>query len=402
MTSFTLGLRTRIGTNKNLLVISVAALLVLLIVIAETVAPANIVGAYGFVLPILLMATARSRRLMIVTVFLCVVATYISLMRPMKPGRVVSALINRTVVAGVLIGVGYFAMTREERKAREEAARAELARQTEHLLQANVQLAEIKDALNRSERLAAVGQLVASVAHEVGTPLHSISWHVQALGEDAQATPEMRKRIEIIENQLGRVVRIIEDLLSSTRQRKPKVELLPPSRLVEPVVALMEPSFANKGVVLTWQPDQGVLPLWGDPEQLQQVLVNLLTNALAATGSGGTVVVGATTRERVSEELADHLRAGDCALPQVVVLWVQDSGCGMPKEHLARAFEPFFTTKALGRGTGLGLFLSHEIVKAHGGVLTLDSEEGTGTTVTMVLPAATPEGLVTEVGSAHG
>src|SRR5690606_7314224 len=134
------------------------------------------VGAYGFVLPILLIATARNRRLMLVTVAICVLATYVSLLRPTKPGRFVSAVLNRTVVAGVLTAVAYFARTREERKAREEAARSELALQTENLLRVNAQLAEVKDKLNRSERLAAVGQLVASLAHEVGTPLHSISW----------------------------------------------------------------------------------------------------------------------------------------------------------------------------------------------------------------------------------
>src|SRR5205823_4599692 len=116
---------------------------------------------------------------------------------PTKPGRFVSALINRSMVAGVLIGVAYFAMTREERKAREEAARAEL-------LRANAQLVEVKDALSRSERLAAVGLLASSVAHEVGTPLHSIAWQVQSLAEDPRITPETRKTIEMIEAELNR------------------------------------------------------------------------------------------------------------------------------------------------------------------------------------------------------
>src|SRR5205823_3070665 len=166
-------------------------------------------------------------------------------LRPTKPGRFVSALINRTVVAGVLVAVAYFAMTREERKAREEAARTELARQTDNLLHANAQLAEIKDKLGRSERLAAVGQLVASVAHEVGTPLHSIGWHVQALGEEPGVTEEMRKRIEVVDSQINRVVRIIQDLLSSTQQRKPILAPLSIEGVVQPVSALMEPSFVG-------------------------------------------------------------------------------------------------------------------------------------------------------------
>ena len=169
------------------------------------------VAAYGFVLPILLVATARNRWLMVVTVVLCVAATYSGLLRPHKAGRFVTAVINRSVVAGVLVGVAYFAMTREERKAREEEAKAEL-------LRANATLVEVKDALNRSERLAALGLLASSVAHEVGTPLHSIAWQVQALAEDPHVTSEMRKTIEIIEAELNRVVRIIKEKLSLTRQ----------------------------------------------------------------------------------------------------------------------------------------------------------------------------------------
>ncbi|MBM4121992.1 MAG: hypothetical protein FJ249_05305 [Nitrospira sp.] len=371
---------------KNPLVLATSASLFLLIVIVETVAPANVVGAYGFVLPILLIATARNRRLMYVTVALCVIATYIGLLRPTKPGRFVSAVINRTVVAGVLVGVAYFAMTREERKTREEAARAELALQTEHLLKANAQLVEIKDALNRSERLAAVGQLVASVAHEVGTPLHSIAWHVQALGEEPGVTGDMRKRIEIVDSQISRVVRIIEDLLSSTRQRKPALARLPVEALVQPVVGLMGPSFAGKGVALKVESRVEGPPIWGDVEQLQQVLVNLLTNALAATAAGGEVVIEIGGRPVTTDERDARARAGEPPIQAMLTLMVRDTGCGMPDEHLHRASEPFFTTKAIGDGTGLGLFLSRQIVAAHGGTLSIESEVEKGTKVLIVLP----------------
>ena len=180
--------------TRNWLVLSIAGACFLIIVIIEKLAPANVVGAYGYVLPILLVAILRNRTLMLVTVLACVVATYAGLLQPTKPGRFQSAVINRTVVVGVLLIVAYIGMSWEERKAREEAARAALARQTENLLRANAQLVDVKDQLNRSERLAAVGQLVASVAHEVGTPLHSIAWHVQALAEEPTITPDMTRR----------------------------------------------------------------------------------------------------------------------------------------------------------------------------------------------------------------
>ncbi|HXF91219.1 MAG TPA: ATP-binding protein [Nitrospiraceae bacterium] len=374
------------GKQKNRLVLSVAAALFLGIVVMETFIPANVVGAYGFVLPILLVATVRNRKLMYLTLALCIIATYIGLLRPTKPGRFVSAVINRTVVACVLGIVAYVSMTGEERKAREEAARAALALQTENLLRANAQLVEIKDKLNRSERLAALGQLVASVAHEVGTPLHSIAWHVQALAEEPGVTPGMKKRIEIIDEQINRVVQIIQDLLSSTRQRKPEPTWLPVECLVRPVAALMEPAFHAKGVALRVELGPDPPQVWADADKLQQVLVNLLTNALTATPSGGEVHVSVGIRPASTDEADAGLRASRPLVEKMVTVTVSDTGCGMPKEHLQRAFEPFFTTKALGRGTGLGLFLSRETVTAHGGCLTIDSEEGKGTTVVIALP----------------
>ena len=377
--------------NRNRLILSIAGILCLLITVMEVLFPLNVVGAYGFVLPILLVATVRNRKLMYVTVLLCVVVSYGGLFQPTKKKeRFTTVVINRTMVVCVLIGVAYIGMTWEERKAREEAARAALARQTENLLQANAQLAEMKDRLYHSERLAAVGQLVASVAHEVGTPLHSIAWHVQAMAEEPGVTVEMKKRIDIVDDQLNRVVRIIQDLLSSTRQRKPEPLWQGPERLVQPVVALMEPAFHAKQVALLVE-QTAPLPLaWADAEKINQVLVNLLTNALVATGTGGTVTVATASRPASMDEV----EAGQCTgrtVDVMLLLMVRDTGCGIPQEDLQRVFEPFFTTKAVGKGTGLGLFLSRETVLAHGGSLAIESEVGKGTTVTVALPGWRPE-----------
>ena len=372
--------------TRNWLVLSIAGACFLTIVIIEKFAPANVVGAYGYVLPILLVAILRNRKLMLVTVLACVVATYAGLLQPTKPGRFQSAVINRSVVVGVLLIVAYFGMSWEERKAREEAARAALARQTENLLRANAQLVDVKDQLNRSERLAAVGQLVASVAHEVGTPLHSIAWHVQALAEEPTITPDMKKRIDVIDGQLTRVVRIIQDLLSSTRQRKPDPTWLPVDRVVSPVAALMEPAFQAKGVQLRVELDETVPLVWADAEKLHQALVNLLANAIAATSEGGTVTIRAGSRPAEPEEIEVGQRVGNATFTMMVTIAVSDTGSGMPEEDLQKAFTPFFTTKAIGKGTGLGLFISRETVQAHGGTLTLDSQVGKGTTVVISLP----------------
>jgi signal transduction histidine kinase len=372
--------------KQNRIVLAIAAAVFLAIVALEMAAPANVVGAYGFVLPILLVATVRSRSLMIVTVVACIVATYMGLMQPTKPGRFQSAVINRSVVAGVLLVVAYIGMTWVERKTREAAARAALSRQTENLLKANTQLVEAKDQLNRSERLAAVGQLVASVAHEIGTPLHSIAWHVQALAEEPGVTPDMKKRVTVIDEQLTRVVRIIQDLLSSTRQRQPEPTWLPVEKVISPAAVLMEPAFHAKQITLKVEIPDNLPLIWADAEKMHQVLVNVFTNALAATPPQGTVSVSVGTHTASTEELDRGRRAAEAMSPLVVTVAVRDTGCGMPEADVQKAFEPFFTTKAVGKGTGLGLFLSRETVLAHGGSLMLESETGQGTTVTVTLP----------------
>ena len=382
-------------THRDRLVLAIAAACFLIILIIEEFAPVNVVGSYGYVLPILLVTTLRNRTIMLVTVLACVVATYSGLLQPTKPGRFQAAVINRSVVVGVLLLVAYLGVSWEERKAREETARAALARETENLLKANTQLVQAKDQLNRSERLAAVGQLVASVAHEVGTPLHSIAWHVQALAEEPGATPEMRKQVAIIDDQLTRVVRIIQDLLSSTRPRQPEPQWLPVEEVVSPSATLMEPAFHEKGIALTVDIPKDLPMVWADREKIHQVLVNVLANALAATPAQGKVTVMAGSREASSAELDRGRLVADGMSPLVITIVVQDTGCGMPEEDVQKAFEPFFTTKAVGKGTGLGLFLSRESVVAHGGSLAMTSEIGRGTTLTMTLPAMRSESIYT-------
>lgn len=380
----------QLARAKDAFVLGLAAAVFLAIAAFESVAPLNVVGAYAFIIPILLVATVRNRKLMYLTVVLCVAVTYVGLLQPTKKReRFTAVLINRTLVVGILAGVAYFAMTREERKAREEAARAEL-------LRANTQLVELKDKLNRSDRLAVLGLLASSVAHEVGTPLHSIAWQVQTLAEDPQATPEMKKTIAIIDSELNRVVRIIKDKLSLTRQPKPAHAPVRVDQLAQSVVALMEPAYLGKGVGL--KTDLGLEPavVRGDVEQLRQILVNLLTNALAATSAGGQVVLVVGRRAATLAELDERRRTGAPLCDAMVTLTVRDTGCGMPEEHVKQAFEPFFTTKAIGDGTGLGLFISREIVTSHGGSLTIESVVGKGTLIVIAVPVYASERAVTE------
>ncbi|MDH4329321.1 MAG: ATP-binding protein, partial [Nitrospira sp.] len=224
------------------------------------------------------------------------------------------------------------------------------------------------------------------VAHEVGTPLHSIAWHVQALAEEPALTSEMRKRVTVIDEQLARVVRIIQDLLSSTRPRQPEPAWLPVAQVISPATVLMEPAFHAKEISLTVRIPEHLPLVWADAEKMHQVLVNLLANALAATPPHGAVTVSVERRPASPDQLDRGRRVADAMSPLVLAIAIQDTGCGMPEADARKAFEPFFTTKAVGKGTGLGLFLSHETVAAHGGDLSLESEMGRGTTVTIILP----------------
>jgi signal transduction histidine kinase len=209
---------------------------------------------------------------------------------------------------------------------------------------------------------------------------------VQALGEEPGVTPEMKKRITVIDEQLNRVVRIIQDLLSSTRQRKPDPSWMSVELVIGPATALMEPAFHAKGVALTSEMAIGVPFVWADAEKLHQVLVNLLTNALAATPQQGTVDVRVGARAATAQELEAGQRVAQDMSSMVVTVAVRDTGIGMPPSDVQNAFQPFFTTKEVGKGTGLGLFLSRETIQAHGGTLSLASEQGHGTTVTITLP----------------
>src|SRR5262249_33921974 len=153
-------------------------------------------------------------------------------------------------------------------------------------------------------------------------------------------------------------------------------------RIIHPVVSLMEPAFHAKGVTLNVEKAAGVPLVWADAEKIHQVLVNLLTNALAATPPGGSVVVVSGTRSPSDEERDNGRRVAD-GMSAMVTITIRDTGCGMPPQDVQKAFEPFFTTKAVGTGTGLGLFLSRENVVAHGGALSIESEIGKGTAVTV-------------------
>ena len=224
--------------------------------------------------------------------------------------------------------------------------------------------------LSHAERLALSGRIVAEVAHEVGTPLHSVMGHLELLREDLPAavmSGAIERRLIVIESQLGRLREIIDRLLDVTR-RSPRPAPLDVNPLVQETLDLVRPAVSAARLTLALETDPRVPTLLGQRSELQQVVLNLLTNALDATPPGGAIRV--TTRLHGEE----------------VEIEVADTGHGIPEPELKRVFDPFVTTKDPGRGTGLGLFISAQIVNDHGGHIDVTSAEGRGSIFRVVLP----------------
>lgn len=237
----------------------------------------------------------------------------------------------------------------------------------------NRTLFDVQRTLGRAERLALAGRIVAEVAHEVGTPLHSIAGHLELLRKDIPPgilEGDLERRLHVIETQLTRVIGIIADLLDLTRQTPGDLVAVDVNRLVADTVDLMLPGVSTAGLRLDVTTSADVPVVQGYPNHLQQVVLNLLTNASDATPSGGRIAVAVRRRgER-----------GD------VEIEVTDTGRGIPPDVRARIFEPFFSTKEGGRGTGLGLFISAQIVRDHKGTIEVESGKGGGSTFRVVLP----------------
>lgn len=237
-------------------------------------------------------------------------------------------------------------------------------------LQSSVeQLFEARRELARSEMLAATGQMAATFAHKIGTPLALISGYVQLLLAEAPEGSERRERLRTVQEQIGRVTAIVRDLMDQTRT--PRLRRVPTdaATLLGSIARLVRPSAEQKGVALELVAEPGPMPLLADMGQLEQVFLNLVTNALDAMEKGGRL----TLRAR---------RDGDR-----IRFEVEDTGTGIDPAVRPRIFEPLFTTKEPGRGTGLGLPIVRDVVAAHGGTVDVHSEPGQGARFVVILPA---------------
>jgi signal transduction histidine kinase len=233
--------------------------------------------------------------------------------------------------------------------------------------------------LRHADRLATVGKLASGVAHELGTPLNVVAGRAKMIRTAADVSEAVRRNAKIVEEQADRMVRIIRQLLDFARAGESSAERIDPRRIAEKTMTLVQPDADKRKVTLELHAPDTLPTIEGDPGQLQQVLTNLLVNAIHAMAKPGTVTVSLEEREEGRSPEAPKRRH--------VVIHVADEGIGMTAEVAARVFEPFFTTKDVGEGTGLGLSVAFGIVEEHGGFLELETNLGRGSRFSVHLPA---------------
>jgi two-component system NtrC family sensor kinase len=229
-----------------------------------------------------------------------------------------------------------------------------------------------EEELQRREHLASIGLLASGIAHEVNTPLTGIASYTQVLLEHRPPDHPDVPILKRIEQQAFRAAAIAASLLNFSRQRDGDYHALDVAGMLEETLDLFQPHLRGRRIDLQRRLEAPLPPVNGNRGRLQQVLMNLLLNAVDAMPGGGTLTVAARS-------VNDRVR-----------LEVSDTGVGIPPEHLERIYDPFFTTKPRGKGTGLGLSVTYGIVKEHAGTLTAESSPGEGSRFIVSLPAAEP------------
>jgi signal transduction histidine kinase len=235
--------------------------------------------------------------------------------------------------------------------------------------------------LRHADRLKSVGKLAAGVAHELGTPLNVVSARAGLIAAGRVKGPEVQESARIIKEQTRRMTDIIRQILDFARKRPSEKTPSDVVELVAETVDLLAPDARKRGLDLRLLNAPSTVEADLDRQQIRQVLMNLVMNAIQATPEGGKIEVG-VGREKREPPTGQSGKGGD-----VVRIWVRDTGSGIPEDHINRVFEPFFTTKDVGAGTGLGLSVALGIVTEHDGWLEVESEVNEGSCFSVYLPS---------------
>jgi signal transduction histidine kinase len=247
-------------------------------------------------------------------------------------------------------------------------ATGELRQSNEQLVRSYESVLQLRETAARAQQLAAIGQTMANVAHQIGTPLNLVSGHVQLLQQQF-SDPALRRRLEIVEEQVGRVVSAVRDLLERARPHSTRTTVSI-SALFDRLSEAMRARLAVAGVQLATHVEAGLPGITADETQLELAILNLVTNAIDAMPAGGTLTL-----------LAEPVASG-------VRLEIHDTGAGIPADLLPRIFDPWVTTKTTGRGSGLGLSITRDVVTSLGGTISVSSTTGVGSTFKIELPTA--------------
>lgn len=253
-------------------------------------------------------------------------------------------------------------------------------------------LKKVFQQLTRTERLAALGQIAAGVAHEINNPLGGILLYGNLVIEELDPDKkDLRANMEKIIYQTNRCKEIVQNLLDFSRT--PSSELLPfqINKIIHTSLNLLKDQSMFHGINIETHLSHTLPDVMGDQWRLEQVFLNLFVNAADAMNGNGTLKIETKLIERYShDETTDAMETEKVCLltsTRTVKITVSDTGKGIDKSYLPHIFEPFFTTKEPGKGTGLGLSITYGIIKKHNGFIDIESEDGKGTTVTIYLPA---------------
>ncbi|MBI3273083.1 MAG: GAF domain-containing protein [Planctomycetes bacterium] len=284
-------------------------------------------------------------------------------------------LLLRQVAGHIAILVEKARLTAERERAQEELRRANLELEArirertvllEDLARKNEHLRTTQEALVSSARLAAVGEMAASIAHEIKNPLAGISGAIQVMRDGLDPGHPHREIMKEVLAQVHRLDQTVRDLLAFSRPSRPSKVPLDLAAVVARIRPILEGDPALSGLVVEAAALDALGPVDADPHLVEDVLFNLLTNAAHAMPGGGAVTISGT------------------ALPHAVEIHVLDRGCGLSADVRGRLFRPFFTTKV--RGTGLGLAICQKIMEAHGGAIRAENAPEGGTVVTLTFP----------------
>jgi two-component system NtrC family sensor kinase len=272
----------------------------------------------------------------------------------------------------------------EELQNKIDAATEELQKRNDELMRANRSIYQMQKQLVHSNELAAIGQLASTVAHELGTPLHSVFGHLQLLLSEGGLTEDAQRRLSIMQSQVERLINSIQQLLITTRLPETDFDWIELNVILEDLFILFLPETIAKQITVVREFDPNLPKLLASHSQMQGVFMNLIDNAIDELSDGGTLLVR-TKRIDPLKDSSQRLweETPDTAWIEVMI---QDTGRGIAPDHLQKIFEPFFTSKSPGQGTGLGLSICRDVVHRHGGMITVESRLNEGSRFIVRLP----------------